>query len=184
MDEFGLTILDMFTERLEGYIAENQLAYIRQEIISSVAPLENLSVKELKAKCKECKIASSGSKNILISRLLKVKGDQNPPEPVENSKFIKIEKNEFGNYEHKESSLVFDPKERIVTGRQLPSGDIAPLTKKDINKCNQYKFGYILPENLNDKTPYSGDSLEDESDISESELIDGDDEDGDDDEEE
>ena len=69
---------------------------------------------------------------------------------VEKIPVIEIKKNKFGNYEHHESSLVYDNKTQKMYGKQNPDGSISKLTKDDINTCNKYKFSYIIPDNLAD----------------------------------
>lgn len=60
-----------------------------------------------------------------------------------------ITKNKFGNYMHEQTGLVFKSAiDHKIIGRQGDDGSIIQLTSDDINICNQYKFDYILPENL------------------------------------
>ncbi len=60
-----------------------------------------------------------------------------------------VARNRFGNYEHAETHLVFDPEDRMVVGRQdYTSGHVLELCDEDIEICKQYKFNYRLPENL------------------------------------
>lgn len=60
----------------------------------------------------------------------------------------KITKNEFGNFVHGETNLVFDKDKKLFYGKQMPSGSIAQLTDEDIETCNKFKFKYELPVNL------------------------------------
>jgi hypothetical protein len=59
-----------------------------------------------------------------------------------------IRKNAFGNYEHPETSLVFEKDTHKVIGKQLDSGKIATLTDEDIEQCKKFKFTYEIPDNL------------------------------------
>ena len=59
-----------------------------------------------------------------------------------------IRKNAFGNYEHPETSLVFEKDTRKVIGKQLDNGKIAPLSDEDIEQCKKFKFTYEIPDNL------------------------------------
>lgn len=57
-----------------------------------------------------------------------------------------VTKNRWGNYEHVATRFVFVDK--IVVGKQLDSGDIAPLTLDDIERCKREKLSYKQPEKL------------------------------------
>ncbi len=59
-----------------------------------------------------------------------------------------IKRNSFGNFEHEPTHFVLDNATKTVTGKQNPDGSIDTLSAEDINVCNQYKFTYILPDNL------------------------------------
>ena len=67
---------------------------------------------------------------------------------VEKIPVIQIKKNKFGNFEHSDTSLLYDNKSEKIYGKQNPDGSIAKLTKDDIDLCNKYKFSYVIPENL------------------------------------
>ena len=60
---------------------------------------------------------------------------------------ISVNRNQFGNYEHPETGLVFNTS-LIVIGKQRDDGSVDTLTESDIDSCNQFKFKYQLPENL------------------------------------
>jgi hypothetical protein len=87
---------------------------------------------------------------------------------------IVISRNSFGNFEHKDTSFVFNNKTQKVIGKQNSNGTISELTAEDINICHKYKFNYIIPENLN-KSNKNDAVDEDESDVEEVEEIDDDD---------
>ena len=90
---------------------------------------------------------------------------------------LMIRKNKFGNYEHQESGLIFNPGSKKVIGTQDSTGNILTITSEDIELCNKYKFEYCIPENLNtadDEFAESGDEneeleLEDEEEFIEEE---------------
>lgn len=78
---------------------------------------------------------------------------------------IAIIPNKFGNLEHPETSLVFNKQSKCI-GKQNDDGKIDDLTPEDINICNKYKFDYILPENLDNKSKLDDvkvDELEEDS---------------------
>lgn len=72
---------------------------------------------------------------------------------------IKVRKNNFGNFEHLDTGLVFNKDDKNVIGKQCrQTGKILPLTGKDILLCKENKFDYVIPYDLNDeesKTKYS-----------------------------
>lgn len=62
---------------------------------------------------------------------------------------LSIKRNGHGNYEHQETSLVLDPENNVVIGKQLPDGSIGQLEIDDYETCKKFKFHYKIPENLN-----------------------------------
>ena len=64
-----------------------------------------------------------------------------------------IRRNAFGNHEHVDTKFVFDPKTKKVIGKQLDDGNVAVLTKGDIEICHMHKFEYEIPEMLDSVTP-------------------------------
>jgi hypothetical protein len=138
-------------------------------------PQENtllkLSSSELKEMCKSKGLKVSGTKNDLVARIIDSENnkknsafslttstqtkskekDSKPPvlkKLVEKIPVIEIKKNKFGNFEHSDTSLLYDNKSDKIYGKQNPDGTIAKLTKDDIDICNKYKFSYVIPENL------------------------------------
>lgn len=90
-----------------------------------------------------------------------------------------IRSNSFGNMEHAPTKLVFDKKTKKVIGKQADDGEILTLTDEDIENCKKYKFPWVTPENLDEKTSLDDvkiDELEedeeelDEDDIDEEDL--------------
>ena len=107
---------------------------------------------ELVRLCNEAGVNAKGKKSDLITRLLSCKNKTNVIDiAIKNSErsIIKIRKNSFNNYTHESSSLVFDPNESIVIGKQTANGTVVELTVDDINTCNKLKFEYNLPDDLN-----------------------------------
>ena len=141
---------------------------------------------ELVALCKKYGHKCSGNKSLLMSRLLgKEENKSKPkrktkktvtPEPkvIKNIRAnipdVIIRRNKYNNYEHPETCLVFDNDSREVIGKQCNDGSIKELTKEDIDKCNAYKFKYVLPENLGKMSDLTEvkveDIIEDEGPIS------------------
>jgi hypothetical protein len=59
-----------------------------------------------------------------------------------------ITRNKHGNYEQKDSGLVFDPSTKQAYGKQQENGTIAELTLDDIEYCKKKNYLYRLPESL------------------------------------
>ena len=138
---------------------------------------------ELMALCKAKGLSHTGTKQVLIERLLekdskKVEAKQQPKkaEPISIGKKIQnsistvqIRRNKFGNYEHPDTMFVFDKVGQQVIGKQNSSGRIDTLTKEDIEECKRYKFKYTIPDNLDKKTKLEDvkiDDLEEEEEVS------------------
>ena len=132
---------------------------------------------ELVALCKTNGHKCSGSKSILINRLLgKELTDDNAKTSKPESKSNRINKvshlkdtpvvkkltanipnilirrNQYNNYEHPETGLVFNNETKVVIGKQNSDGSIDPLTEEDIDKCNAFKFKFNIPSNLDYKS--------------------------------
>jgi len=123
---------------------------------------------ELVAMCKAHGHKCSGTKSVLMSRLLgkeaptKKKTSPKKKKQPEKTPIAKklsanipnilIRRNQFNNYEHPETGLVFDNKDRIVIGKQNDDGTVDDLTEEDIDQCNGFKFKYKLPVNLDHKS--------------------------------
>lgn len=143
----------------------------------SVEKITKSTVAELKAFCKSNNLKCSGKKDELISRLLdKLNGKETKkslelPKTVNKASVkehkekmisdvakkivdrnetenIALRKNNFGNYEHPPTHLVFNATTQSVIGVQNTDGTIGELTEKDIENCKQYKFKYTMPSNL------------------------------------
>ena len=114
--------------------------------------LKSLKKKELEVLCKEKGLSDKGKKEDLINRLI---SNINKADTVINTiltglSSIMITKNKFGNYEHCPTKFIFNKTTKIVIGKQ-EGEKIISLTERDIEICNQYKFKYNLPENLNNE---------------------------------
>ena len=151
---------------------------------------------ELIALCKTHGHKCSGTKSILMNRLLgKNDNDNNNNDNkptiekvtktkqvvVNNSTIAKklianipnilIRRNGFNNYEHHETGLVFDNEKQIVIGKQKDDGSIDPLTEDDIDKCNAFKFKFKIPVNLDQKSTLVNVKVDDLSEEEEDDLL-------------
>jgi hypothetical protein len=133
--------------------------------IPSLPDLCSLSRPELVAICKQHSILTTGSKEIIICRLAKINSDKYKAEvkkvmPKFQKKtevlsvvkkyipIINVSRNKWGNYEHKDTGLVFN-QDHLIYAKQSNDGTLVNLTPEDIEACKQYKFEWLLPENLN-----------------------------------
>ena len=156
----------------------------KQKIVNALSKLTKAELVEL---CKSKSLKTSGTKAELIESLSKEESKKLTVKSSENIKSklvakipsIAIKRNKFQNFEHEETSFVFD-KDKKVYGKQNPDGYIDPLLKEDINLCNKYKFLYIIPNNLDDKSNKSDNEIEDiddlENDVEETIIEDDEDE--------
>ena len=144
----------------------------KQKIVNALTRLTKPELVEL---CKTKGLKTSGTKTQLIELLsneeakklvVKTSNEEKvTAKLVAKIPSISIKRNQFQNFEHEETSFVFDNKEKKVYGKQNPDGSIAPLTKEDINLCNKYKFSYIIPDNLDTKNNKIDEELEDLDEI-------------------
>ena len=74
---------------------------------------------------------------------------------------LKISRNSFGNYEHRETKLVFDPSTKEVIVIQEPDGRISDLTVEDIQMCREYRFDYRIPETVKRRDKEEVEDLDD-----------------------
>ena len=150
--------------------------------------LKTLSKSELVSQCKAKQLKVTGTKDELIAILtgnepakkVTKKSEAKSKEVVKpvikkiqsTLSTIKLRFNQFSNFEHRETSLVFN-KDKQVIGKQMEDGNIASLTKEDIETCKQYKFSFVLPENINtnSKESVSIDELNDEEIIEEEDEV-------------
>ena len=141
-------------------------------VVNNISPpqpneLEKLNKSELIEICRSKQLKVSGTRSDLVNRILdfdKQKSSTQPlfkqpsvvPPPVlkkliEKIPPIKIEKNSFGNFVHKETSFVINEHTQKVYGKENKDGSINDLTSSDIDLCNKYKFSYVIPNNLDKK---------------------------------
>jgi hypothetical protein len=145
-------------------ILENPKKNINKNVTSDVkvdSNLNKMSKRELVELCKIKGLKYSGTKASLISYIqngekkqdIKLKKEKNIVLNNLVSKIpeIAIRRNNFGNFAHPETDLVFDNLSKKVIGKQKKDGTIENLNKETIELCKQYKFNYDLPSNLNNK---------------------------------
>lgn len=137
----------------------------------NVNDLQNASLPELKAFCKERGLKCGGKKSELFDRLLEwnKKGETHPVKEkaplvksvkkkvetkdiikqlkTNSSQIIQARRNAFGNYQYPNTNLVFNQQKKIY-GIQNDDGTVSPLSMEDIDMCNKYNLDYVLPENL------------------------------------
>lgn len=114
----------------------------KSELIRNI--LDNVSSVKTKSQLKTHKIESENKEErkseSIVKPIFKSIVSQTP--------VIQIHRNQFGNFEHAETTFVFNNKTQKVIGKQNKNGDIDVLSKDDIDVCNKYKFSYNIPENL------------------------------------
>jgi hypothetical protein len=107
---------------------------------------------DLQKMCKERQKSQSGTKYDMALRVLEVTEKCvtcNPKtEKTPSALILKIVKNQFGNYAHHDSGMVFDPNTKRVIGVQLSNGNVRPLQRSDIEICQKYKFQFNIPTSL------------------------------------
>jgi len=103
------------------------------------------NTKEKKAKSKAKNAKSAKSKKIQDE----AESEMNAIKKLNDNKpQVIIKRNSFGNYEHKDTSLVMNKDTRKIIGKQQEDGTISTLTAEDIDNCKLFKLGYDLPSNL------------------------------------
>lgn len=166
-------------ELLKLWNSEEIVQPKENKIIESSKSTEMLKLekKELVELCKSKNLKIGGTKKDLVDRILKYDEELNKPQKVEIVKklvekipSIQIHKNNWGNFEHTDTSLVFNNKTQKIFGKQNKDGTISKLTKNDIDICNKYKFSYVIPDNLDKKDDNSEikiKDLDDEDEVDE-----------------
>jgi hypothetical protein len=71
-----------------------------------------------------------------------------------------LRKNQYGNYEHKETGFVFDPQTKSVFGKQMDD-QVAQLSFSDVELCKQFGFKFTMPEKFDDEVPENEEQLSD-----------------------
>ena len=148
---------------------------------------------EIQALCKKNELKYSGTKTELIDILLGCANGKSKKAPIKKTTEIKptpkptpietlianqsstiaIRRNQFGNHEHPETGLIFDKKTKKVIGKQNDDGSIEDLTVAYIDLCNKHKFGYVLPDDLEQKTSLDDIDVEE---LEEDEILESEDE--------
>ena len=141
------------------------------------SPYDSLKVSDLKTMCKDKGLKTTGTKKSLITRLNTFnKRSSGVLNKLCTTDSVVIKRNQFGNYIHGPSQLVFDKITKKVLGRQDESGEIITLCKKDVLLCKQYSFEFDLPENLNSPEDMLDDTHIVQNDIFDLNTIEEDDE--------
>jgi hypothetical protein len=166
----------------------------------SVERLNKCTKPELSALCKSKGLKCTGTKDVLLQRLLgkeesvpstKAKSKtenkteskttksktEKRPTIIENllaKKETKLaRKNEFGNYFYPGTRIVLNDKS-VAFGTQEDDGTVSDLTPDDIEECKKFKILYKIPNNLDKKTDLENvkvEELEDEIIEAADELI-------------
>lgn len=114
--------------------------------------LMTLSKKDLVERCESLQLDARGTKFDLVKRLLCASGNTVLQTIVHQRPVVSIEKDCCGHYVHRDTLLVFDPVQQVVTGKKHSARDetVLPLDYQDIQNCLRFKFQYRLPDNLAD----------------------------------
>lgn len=160
----------------EGVLDKNTSSELNTE-------LNKLTKQELQEMCRVRSLKVSGTKIDLIKRLdeheVLRKGDRvnetgvSVLDKIAKIPVIEIRRNKYGNFEHTDTSFVFNKETNKVYGKQNPDGSISCLTVDDINICHKFKFSYEIPSNLNivsDKVIELNELDEEEVEVEDEEL--------------
>jgi hypothetical protein len=154
---------DIPKKDINSLLAPKQKPPVKE--IPSLGDLCLMSRPELVAICKQHSVLTTGSKEIIICRIAKINSDKYKvevkkvmPKFKKNAEvlsvvkkyipIINVSRNQWGNYEHKDTGLVFN-QDHLIYAKQIKDGTLVNLTPDDIETCKQYKFEWVLPENLN-----------------------------------
>nr|WQM87157.1 hypothetical protein [Marseillevirus cajuinensis] len=116
----------------------------------------------------------------------KAKQAEKPPAPPSQEKkqvtTISIRKNSFGNWQHKETGIIFRNHDKKASGIQDEKGEITPLTKEAIKYCEKRGWNYVSPEpeeetDEDEETEEEGQEETEEEESQEEEHEDGEEED-------
>lgn len=143
------------------------------DVSTIVSDMMSLKKADLVTICIHLKLPKSGIKNDLIRRILNsydidtrvnTSSTKTDIKPKPNRKgtvhktiirevlarikkpVILLHRNLYGNYEHCETSFIFDSQQKVI-GKQKGCEAI-PLTVEDIILCKEYKFKYDIPNLL------------------------------------
>lgn len=133
----------------------------------SINRFSKLKKPELEKLCEERDMIKTGTRAHMVARLMGLKEIPVPEKKpkkkltkkdskcpvidqiIENKKFINVRKNQFDNYEHADTGLVFDEVSETVIGKQCSDGTITQLSAEDIKVCQMNMFNYVMPSNFN-----------------------------------
>ena len=157
---------------------------------ANTSELSKMGKPELVELCRRRGLKTTGTKDALIERISGVvqPKKEEAPKPKVSKAVSKVEKetvktelvkslvqvkpitctiskNEFGNFWHADTRLVFNRDSRKFFGKQSTSGKIDSLTSEDIETCNKYNFPFIMPENLSKAEKVVVSELEEEDPI-------------------
>lgn len=179
--------MNQFIERIS-----NDYKIDKQQLLDSWTTFNNdhtrynkMKKPELVSICNEKGFMNKGSKSELVKYIMdEVKQEEVASKPPKEKKAapkltkvldtkasaIVIRRNKNGNYEHEESSIVFDHKTKKAIGTQQDDGSVVALTKDDISNCKKFNFDYDIPESFDNAN--TDVVMGDDNDISENELFD------------
>lgn len=110
---------------------------------------------DLVEQCRARKLPVSGTKDVLVARLLGEVAPKKKPKAKEIQKtesnaaleyaqkqapVICVERNKGGIFEHFATGFVFKEDTRKVCGRRLDSGDVRNLSLAEVAECTEYGF--------------------------------------------
>lgn len=75
-----------------------------------------------------------------VEEVVKVEKEVKTKKPKEEG--MRLRRNDYGNFEHKETSIVFNPRTVKACGIQHPNGTVYPLSAKDIKVCERNQWDY------------------------------------------
>src|SRR3989344_2341101 len=115
-----------------------------KEPISENSKTGKYCKKHLSDETKENRTSKVTKKQELAETKAKIIQELNNHKPK-----VILKRNNYGNFEHPETKLLFDKVTKEVYGKQSPdSNSVLPLTAEDIESCKLFHFTYKLPENI------------------------------------
>lgn len=184
--------MDLFLKQIckKHNIDENEMLSSWNEFESNYKKYKQMKKPELVKICDDNNYSNKGSKDDLIKNIInkiqksdekvnkdrllsskKIKENELIDKLKKDIPTVVIKRNSYGNYEHDDTSLLFDKVSKMVIGKQCnDTGRILNLTTDDIETCKQYNFDYNYPSNLNNKV-LSDDALLTEELLTEESLV-------------
>ena len=153
--------------------------HLSQELTTMISNAVEAFALRLEQECKINKetvleVWEQCSEDIVTSNktpvLKKVKKEDKKLDPPTVQKLVKSEmperrfalrKNQYGNYEHKETGFVFDPLTKSVWGKQIGDQVRTQLSLSDVELCKQFGFKFTMPEKFEDEVPIEEEELSD-----------------------